>query len=351
MNAVTKTEAQVFQAGFSRIAPQIKAALPTHIPYERFERTVMVAVQREPKLLRVNQRSLFLACQRAANDGLMPDGREGAIVIFGNEAQWMPMVHGIRKLAYNTGEIASITAEVAYDCDKFVVIKGDDPKIIHEPCMDPPDGAKMIAAYMIAKLKNGEVIREVMTRKQIEKVKAISRNKGGLLWTTFEEEGWRKSVIRRGAKQLPLSADRDSDLRMQRAIERIDDDTVIEGKAIDPSAIDEAAASTRQLESPTPSKLDALESMADPDALDGEGEEIEVLPDPERDHANELTDRIAACQTEAEVRQLAANAAVKRRMAGWKGARPELFAAIDAAVAARLEAVSIPVENDPEHAA
>lgn len=280
MNAVTKTEAAVFQQGFAKISLQVKAALPTHISYDRFERIVMMAVQRDPKLLKADQRSLFLACQKAATDGLMPDGREGALVRFYDKklgkdtVTWMPMVYGIRKLAYNSGEIATLTAEVAYDCDKFLVIKGDEPKIVHEPNMNPPDDARMIAAYMIAKLKNGEIVREVMTRKQVLKVKAFSRSSDKGPWVEWEDEQWRKTVIRRGSKQLPLSADRDADLRMQRAIERIDEDVVLDGKAIDASAIDEAAGATRSLEAPT-SKLDAIESSIGAtetahDALTGE---------------------------------------------------------------------------------
>jgi len=268
MNAITKTEGQIFQQGFAKITAQVKAALPSHIPYDRFERVVFMAVQRDPKLLKADQRSLFLACQRAATDGLMPDGREGALVRFFDRkagkdmVTWMPMVFGIRKLAYNSGEVASITAEVAYDCDKFLVVKGDEPRIIHEPCMDPPDNAKMIAAYMIAKLKNGETVREVMTRRQILKVKAFSKSGDRGPWAEWEDEQWRKTVIRRGSKQLPLSADRDSDLRMQRAIERVDDDVVLEGTATDPSSLDEATNATRQLEAPA-TKLDALETITE----------------------------------------------------------------------------------------
>lgn len=269
MNAITKTDAAVFQQGFAKIAPQVRQALPTHIPYERFERVVMMAVQRDPKLLKADQRSLFLACQKAATDGLMPDGREGALVRFWDKragrdmVQWIPMVFGLRKLAHNSGEIASLTAEVVYDCDKFIVVKGDDPRIIHEPLMDQPDDAKMIAAYMVAKLKNGEIVREVMTRKQVEKVKNSSRSRdkqGNLVgpWVDWEDEQWRKTVIRRGSKQLPLTADKDGDLRMQRAIERMDEDTVLEGRAIDPSSLDEATTTTQALEAPG-GKLDVLE--------------------------------------------------------------------------------------------
>lgn len=286
MNAITKTEGQVFQQGFAKIAPQVRSALPSHVPFERFERVVMLAVQRDPKLLSADQRSLFLACQKAATDGLMPDGREGALVRFWDNrakkemVQWIPMVAGIRKLAYNSGEVSSLTSEVVYDCDKFIVVKGDEPKIIHEPCLDPPDDAKMVAAYMIAKLKSGEVVREVMTRKQVLKIKNFTRSRdkqGNIVgpWVEWEDEQWRKTVIRRGAKQLPLSADRDADLRMQRAIERIDEDVVLEGRAIDPSALDEATSTTQALEAPA-SKLDALEDTA-AEAL--EGEVVENAPE------------------------------------------------------------------------
>lgn len=74
-------------------------ALPSHITPERFQRVVVTAVNLNPDLLRANRLSLLNACAKAASDGLLPDGREGALVIFGKDAVWMPMVSGIIKKA------------------------------------------------------------------------------------------------------------------------------------------------------------------------------------------------------------------------------------------------------------
>uniref|UniRef100_UPI00195373C4 recombinase RecT n=1 Tax=Klebsiella aerogenes TaxID=548 RepID=UPI00195373C4 len=46
--------------------------------------------------------------------GLLPDGREGAIVEFSGKAQWMPMIGGLRKKVRNSGEIATWEAHVVY---------------------------------------------------------------------------------------------------------------------------------------------------------------------------------------------------------------------------------------------
>src|SRR5215831_21161121 len=108
-----------FRRDLTSMESQFAMALPAHIPVERFTRVVMTAVQNNMKLLRCTRQSLFNACMKAAQDGLLPDGREGAIVPFGDDeeggrgrrgapvptASWMPMIAGIRKKARNSGEI------------------------------------------------------------------------------------------------------------------------------------------------------------------------------------------------------------------------------------------------------
>jgi hypothetical protein len=43
---------------------------------------------------------------KLAQDGLLPDGREAAVVMFGNKAQAMPMIAGILKKVRQSGEVA-----------------------------------------------------------------------------------------------------------------------------------------------------------------------------------------------------------------------------------------------------
>src|SRR5262245_31940685 len=99
---------------------QFRSALPAHIPVERFSRVVMTAIQNNGDLVsKVDRRSLWNAAMRAAQDGLLPDGREGAIVVYGSQAQWMPMIGGLRKKVRNSGEIATWEVQVVHENDDF----------------------------------------------------------------------------------------------------------------------------------------------------------------------------------------------------------------------------------------
>ena len=100
--------AVIFKDQVRRTENEFRAALPAHIPVERFKRVVMTAVVNNPSLLDADRRSLFDSAMKAAQDGLLPDGREGALVIFNakqnggwiKKVQWMPMIAGILKKAF-----------------------------------------------------------------------------------------------------------------------------------------------------------------------------------------------------------------------------------------------------------
>ncbi|MFN3891952.1 MAG: recombinase RecT [Beijerinckiaceae bacterium] len=216
MNAITKPEqkspVQEFRGQFDKMSGEIAAALPPHIPVERFMRVVLTAVNSNPDLLRADRRSLFEAAMKAAQDGLLPDGRDGAFVMFKDKAQWMPMVGGILKKVRNSGELLTISAQVAYEKDRFVYVLGDDEKIEHEPHMDG-DRGKPRLAYAIARTKDGGIYREIMTVSEIEKVRAVSRAAKNGPWVSWWEEMAKKTVIRRLAKRLPMSSDLDDLIR------------------------------------------------------------------------------------------------------------------------------------------
>lgn len=190
---------------------QFKAALPAHIPVERFKRVLLTAVQNNPGLMRLDRQSFFNSAMRAAQDGLLPDGRDGAIVEFNGKAQWMPMIGGLRKKVRNSGEIATWEAHVVYENDEFLYELGDEPILRHKPTMGEP--GKPIAAYSIAVLKSGEKSREVMSFAQIEKVRAVSRAKNNGPWVQWWGEMARKTVARRHSKVLPMSSDLDDLMR------------------------------------------------------------------------------------------------------------------------------------------
>ena len=69
------------------LRPQISAMLPSHISVETFESVSLTAVQNNPSLLDADRQSLFVACMNAANDGLLPDKREGAFVVYNEKVK------------------------------------------------------------------------------------------------------------------------------------------------------------------------------------------------------------------------------------------------------------------------
>jgi recombination protein RecT len=105
----------VVRQNLTQMAPQFAAALPKHISVEKFTRVALTAIQNNPDLaVKADRRSLFGACVRLAQDGLLPDGREAAIVMFGDKAQAMPMIAGILRKVRQSGEVSRVSAQVVY---------------------------------------------------------------------------------------------------------------------------------------------------------------------------------------------------------------------------------------------
>lgn len=183
---------------------------------DRFIRVVLNAVLATPDLLDADRRSLVAACMKAAQDGLMPDGREAVLNIYNTKvkgrngqpdewkkmAQYLPMVGGLIKKLYESGEITYVDAACVYANDRFTYRRGDEPKLEHEPTM-ADDSGMIVAAYAVIKLKNGEIKREVMPRRDIEAVRSASKSKDSGPWVTWYDQQAIKSVIKRAYKQLP----------------------------------------------------------------------------------------------------------------------------------------------------
>ncbi|TDX61966.1 recombination protein RecT [Methylosinus sp. sav-2] len=190
---------------------EFRMALPAHIPVERFMRVINTAVTGNPDLLGADRVSLFQSAMKAAQDGLLPDGRDGALVIFKNKVQWMPMIGGILKKVRNSGELLSISAYVAYSNDEFEYSLGDEEKITHRPALDDRGRPRLV--YAIAKTKDGGIYREVMTVTEVERVRSVSRAGGSGPWKDWWDEMARKTVLRRLSKRLPMSSDLDDLVR------------------------------------------------------------------------------------------------------------------------------------------
>jgi recombination protein RecT len=219
-------------------AEEFRMVLPAHITPEKLQRTILTAVQNNPDLLACDRRSFLVACMKAAQDGLLPDGREAAIVPFKTRvkdpqagwmearlAQYMPMVAGLHKKMRQSGEISDLFASVVYrqeiDAGRFVYREGSERGLWHEPIIDPefrPSDEDIALAYSCAKFADGTLSFEVMRRWQIDEVREASQQgarfdaKGNPRdpkgpWVNWFGEMAKKTVLRRHSKSLPQSSD------------------------------------------------------------------------------------------------------------------------------------------------
>jgi recombination protein RecT len=258
MNAVTTIDEGVsreltpidkLKTNLSSRASEFKQALPAHISFDKFQRTIATAAMSNPDLLTCDRRSLLMAAMKLAQDGLLPDGREAALVKFverykGDDGEWyardlvqpMPMVYGLRKKILQSGQVVSLETGVVYRAEvesgHFIYEIGMDPPIRHRPSLDLTDEQmaddQIVAAYSIARLKNdhGDPYWsvEVMRRSEINKVRQTSqtgaegrvvkfgKKKGQAIapkgpWVDWFGEMARKTVLRRHSKVLPMSGD------------------------------------------------------------------------------------------------------------------------------------------------
>lgn len=188
---------------------QVAMALPGNVPPERFVRATVTALRENPDILRADRDSLFSALVKSAQDGLIPDGREAAIVMFGSKATYLAMIGGLRKIAAEHGW--SIRTQVVYSNDEFAYELGLEPKLIHRPAPLRDSRGELIGAYAVATHRDGRKEVEVFTREEVEKVRATSRASQRGPWVEWPERMWEKTVGRRLFAKLPLD-DRDPEL-------------------------------------------------------------------------------------------------------------------------------------------
>lgn len=187
------------------IIPEISAGLPANITPERFQAAFVTAVAVNPAIFKCSPQSIRTALMKCAADGLVPDGRQAALVPFADVCTYMPMVGGIISRAKDLGDIERINAQPVHENDTFIWHQGDDERIEHKPAPLGQKRGEIIGAYAIFVVDGKVVHREVMDRDAIEKTRSVSKMKNGPAWSNWYSEMTRKTVIRRGAKYVPMS--------------------------------------------------------------------------------------------------------------------------------------------------
>lgn len=199
---------QVIASQLDRLKGQLQAALPKHLTPERVTRVFLTTLRQSPALMRCSPASLFGAMFQASQLGLeIGNGLGHAYLVpYKTEATLVIGYKGLIDLARRSGQISTIRAHEVRKGDKFTYRLGLSEDIVHEPGETRDMGDDGIThVYAVAKLKDGGVQFEVMTRQEIESVRKRSRASKDGPWVTDYAMMARKTVLRRLCKLLPAS--------------------------------------------------------------------------------------------------------------------------------------------------
>jgi recombination protein RecT len=241
---------------------QVSQLLPPNVSQDRFTRTTMVAIQQNPEILQGDRQSLYNAICRAAADGLMPDGKQGALVIFNQKVgngwvkavRFMPMVEG---LLFQLAKANIPTYAVSVYANDQIEIWNDDEgqHVTHKPVVFGNRG-DLVGVMAVARVGTRTYV-ETMSIEEIDKVRTASRSGDNGPWKVWYDRMAQKSVLHRLKKRLPIV-----DLAVVDALRDPEEDEVM------PAPAAPEMAQETPVEQPTPRKrpkvLDALKAAPAP---------------------------------------------------------------------------------------
>lgn len=202
---------------------EIQRALPRHMTADRMARIALTEFRKNPALMKCEPASLFGAVIQCAQLGLEPGGALGHayLIPFENrkkgitEVQFIIGYRGMIDLARRSGQIISLEAHAVYEGDVFECQFGLESTLRHVPDwqnVNRTQDDKLQFVYAVAKLKDGGTQFEVMSKAEINAIRARSRASSYGPWVTDYVAMSLKTVIRRLFKYLPVS------IEMQQAI-------------------------------------------------------------------------------------------------------------------------------------
>ena len=201
----TKRENQLAMAG--TIEKRVKASESLlermGITPEAYERVVLNALIRNPDLQDCDRASLDIAVADCIQAGLLPDGKQCAIVPFKKKATIIPMIEGRLMLARRATPGLALRVRVVYQDDEWDYSEGLHVTLKHKPnpLADKRD-ENVIAAYAVAHLPGSTYPEfEVFDRSTINRYRGYSKSDG--IWQSHFPEMCKKAVLGQLLKRLP----------------------------------------------------------------------------------------------------------------------------------------------------
>ncbi|MDR2790255.1 MAG: recombinase RecT [Campylobacteraceae bacterium] len=203
MNEVTK-----FKDVLSDMVSRSAKAFPADVNSERLKINALMYIAQNPDLNVLAKSQPLKIAQYVYNFialGLDMLNRECYIIPYKNQLTVLKDYKGEVKLAkkYSVEKIREIYARVVYERDEYYF---EDNKFVHK--FDPfkTDRGNKIGAFCTVIYENGVQQTEFVNINEVNKVKAVSQSAKSEYspWAKWEDEMWKKTVIRKAMKNISL---------------------------------------------------------------------------------------------------------------------------------------------------
>ncbi len=233
--------------------PSIMRVLPKHLNADRLIKIALVSVSKTPKLQQCTAGSVLASVMAAAELGLDCGGNLGSayLVPYGTECTLIIGYRGLIDLARRSGEVESIEARAVYKGDEFEYEEGLNPVLRHKPKLDRiADPAELVGVYFIAKMFGSpRPIIDYMSKGEVDAIRNAAKAKYGP-WVEHYVEMAKKTMIRRGCKQLPLSPEKAHNFAAAEQFEDTDMSKIIDPVVLPkpPKPVDSTTALAARIE-------------------------------------------------------------------------------------------------------
>lgn len=191
----------------------VVAVFPQHFPStvdygNKFVQSAINCMETNMQIFACSKESILSSVLRAAELGLVPSKVFGTVyfVVYGTVCTFMTGYRGLIELAKRSPQVLDIEAHVVHANDVFTIKYGVNQELSHSPCITGERG-DVIGSYMLARLSDSLTKFEFMRADEIEDIRKASKMPNGPAWKEYYGEMCRKTVVRRGMKYLPLSAE------------------------------------------------------------------------------------------------------------------------------------------------
>lgn len=213
---------------------EIKAALPSMVSSERFQRVALTAFSKNPQLQKCEPASFLAAMMESAQLGLEPNTALGQayLIPYGSKVQFQIGYKGLLELAQRSGKFKTLYAHTVYENDDFEVEYGLNSTLKHKPNFN--DRGKPIGYYAVYHLVNEGYSFAFMTHTEImNHAQKFSKTFRNGPWQTDFDAMAKKTVIKQLLKYAPISievqrvmaADETVKSRINSDMSMVDDET------------------------------------------------------------------------------------------------------------------------------